>query len=119
MQSLEAFLSLLFFVSILFSVIPAIEQKPVDDSIYLLQLAEDSWRVLYLRGNFQDLSGFSRVAVESDMAKIGDLTGLCFFIDGIQFTNCRSGEPHQILISIPKTVIFEKSAKTCTFSVAN
>ncbi|MFH1520799.1 MAG: hypothetical protein ABID61_04085 [Candidatus Micrarchaeota archaeon] len=117
MQTVEGILSLLFFISILLLLVP--EVKPIDYSLYQLQLADDVWRILYLRGNFNDFADAKRVIIELDMAKIGDQTGLCFFIDGIQFTNCRSGDNHVILITLKRTVISAGSPRQVTFSIAS
>lgn len=116
MQIIEGFLSLLFFISILILLMP--DTKSIDYSLYQLQLADDIWRVLYLRDNFNDFSEAKRIAIESDMAEIGTKTGFCLFIDGIQFTNCRSGDNHVILISFKRTVLSEGSPKQITFSIA-
>lgn len=116
MQTIEGFLSLLFFISILVLLMP--NPKPIDYSLYQLQLADDVWRVLYLRGNFNDFSDAKRVVLESDMIEIGTQTGFCLFIDGIQFTNCRSGDTHIMLISLQRTVLFGGSPRQITFSIA-
>lgn len=115
-QTIEGFLSLLFFISILVLLIPSAKQ--IDYSLYQLQLADDAWRVLYLRGNFIDFSDVNRPAIEADMVEIGAQTGFCLFIDGIQFTNCRSGDNHIILMSIQRTVLSGGSPRQVTFSIA-
>ncbi|VVC04149.1 Uncharacterised protein [Candidatus Bilamarchaeum dharawalense] len=117
MQSIEAFLSLLFFITILIPILPNTEQP--DHSLYQIQLAEDVWRVLYLRGDFQSLSELGRPKIESDLGIIGNQTSLCFFIEGIEYTNCRSGEPHKKLVSISKTIIFNGALKKTTFSISS
>ena len=116
MQTIEGFLSLLFFISILVLLIP--DTKPIDYSLYQLQLADDIWRVLYLRGYLSDLSDARRAIIESDMTEIGSQTALCIFMDGIQFTNCRSGDNHVIILSLKKTVLTGGYPRQITFSIA-
>jgi len=119
MHSFEAFLSLLFFTIILLSI--DVPETPPDDSLYLFQLAQDSWRVLYLRGDLDYLSDpidSQRLKIETDLARLGNYSGFCFFLEGINFTNCRSGEKHQISMSMTKTLVYNTQLKKCTFSVS-
>ncbi|MEW6748078.1 MAG: hypothetical protein AB1295_00010 [Candidatus Micrarchaeota archaeon] len=111
MQTIEAFLSLLVFLSISSLALASHPgPMPTDDSLYRLQLADDAWRVLYLRGDFQDLGPESRSMVEADLAFIGEQTGLCIFMRGMEFTNCRGGEErHVAVVSIKRTVIYRPS----------
>jgi hypothetical protein len=124
MQTFEAMLSLLVFVSILVAVLAADgEPAKTDDSLYRLQLAEDAWRVLYLRGDMRDVrmddGGAARARLESDMQAIGDLTGFCVFMGGMDFTNCRGGDDaHEGIISIKRTMIIDKSPKTVTLTLS-
>lgn len=106
MQSLEAILSLMFLVSVVSFLLVSLEGQKLDDSLYRVQLAEDAWRVLYLRGDFQDFSDSKRPVLESDLAAIGSETGLCIFMGGIQFTNCRDGQEHDITASLTKTLVY-------------
>jgi len=119
MQSIEAMLSLLIFLSIAALAIAADPgPPPIDDGLYRVQLAEDAWRVLYLRGDFKDFRG-ERGAIEADMETIGGLTGLCLFMDGIEFTNCRGGEnPHEGQISLRRTVLLDGNPMTVTFTLS-
>lgn len=121
MQSIEAILSLLVFLSIAAYVLSADPgPPPIDDSLYRMQLADDAWRVLYLRGNFQDLDESKRTIVESDMSVIGKQTGLCLFMRGIEFTNCRGGDDsHDSLISIRRTVIYNRAPTVVTFRLSS
>lgn len=117
MQSLEALLSLTFFVSIL-SLILASAPPPhgTDDSLYRLQLAQDAWRVLYLRGDFEDFGDGRRADIEADMRRMGEETGLCFFIDGVRFTNCRGPDPVGITATVRRTVVSGGAPAAVTFS---
>ena len=120
MQTLEAILSFLFFVWAASLLLFSFEQPSVDDSLYRLQLTEDAWRVLYLRGNFEDFNGQKKAGLESEFGKIGQETGLCIFMDGIRFTNCRGGdEQHSITSSITRTVIHEGKPESYTFSIGS
>jgi hypothetical protein len=118
--TLEAFLSLLFFITILLFITPNFQQA--DTSLYQFQIAQDAWRVLYLRGDFESLSdsqiAVQRAKIEGDMVTMGSYSGFCFFIDGINYTNCRSGEKHIITASMQKTLIYDGELKRCTFSIA-
>ncbi len=117
MQTVEAILSLLVFSSISASFLSVMDdQAPLDDSLYRLQLAEDAWRVLYLRGDLRDLDGPSG-AVESDLGLLGEETGLCYFFSGVQATNCRGGEPRLIVASIRRTVISGGKPEAVSFSL--
>jgi len=119
MQTLEAMISFVFFLSISIPFILSIEeQRHVDDSLYRIQLAEDVWRVLYLRGNFADFQDTERDELEKEFQLIGNETGLCVFMDGVQFTNCRGDDkPHSNTASLTKTVVCSGEPRTFTFSL--
>ncbi len=117
MQTLEAIISLLFFLSILSSTLPSIEPQKIDDSLYRLQLADDCWRVLYLRGDFHNFSEASRLKIENDMSSITEQTGLCIFLEGIQFTSCRDGQEHEITASLRRTLLENGAPKRVVFSI--
>ncbi|MBI5046920.1 hypothetical protein HZC07_04290 [Candidatus Micrarchaeota archaeon] len=117
MQTIEAILSLLFFLSGVSLLFPAIPAQKIDDSVYRIQLVEDSWRVLYLRGDFRDFGDSNRDKFEQELASFGNETGLCYFVDGIVFTNCRDGNEHEIVASLTKTVIYDGLPRKVTFSI--
>ena len=119
MQTVEAALSLLFFASLLPAALAPLPQANPEDALYRMQLAEDAWRALYLRGDFQGgLSEKNRAALESDMHEIGGMTGFCLFISGTGYTNCRGGEDgHEVVLSMRKTVISGGVPKTVSFSL--
>ena len=127
MQTIEAVISLVFLILICSTILLTMPEQRIDDSIYRMQLAEDVWRVLYLRG---DLNGFSssqsivkkasETKIENDLDVIGSEMGLCIYMSGIQMTNCRdgiagrekivsiermlvdNGEPRKIMLSLEK-----------------
>jgi hypothetical protein len=71
MQTLEAIISFFFLISICSSILLSLEeQNHVDDSLYRIQLAEDAWRVLYLRDNFQDFDASDRYRLEQEFRLI-------------------------------------------------
>lgn len=111
MQSLEAIFSLIFLLSIL-STIP-IEKEKQDNSLYLLFLAEDSWKVLYLKNVFHEIN---REETEYRLKEISELTGFCYYLSGIRYTSCR-GNPTENIISINK-LIYDGSLKNVTFSLS-
>jgi len=119
MQTLEAMVSLVFFLSICSHLLLSLEEsRYVDDSLYRIQLAEDVWRVLYLRGDFEDFQSADRERLEQEFELMGDMTGLCIFMDGVQFTNCRgTTQPHYITASLTKTVIYDGAPKSFKFSI--
>ena len=118
MQTVEAMVSFLFFAAIATPMLLHLEaQRDVDDSLYRMQLAEDAWRVLYLRGTFHNLTDGSTGSVELELARVGEETGLCMFIDGVRFTNCRDGRAHAITASLRKTVFYEGTPQGVTFSI--
>ncbi len=118
MQTFEAIISLLFFVWMLGIAIVSLEVPEHDYRVYQMQLSTDAWRVLYLRGNFEDLSDMQ--SIEPDLNQIGQVTGLCLFLDGIETTNCRGGiERHDLSISTYRTIIFNHEPKTVRFSMGN
>lgn len=121
MQTLEAALSLLVFASILLAVLPYQEsQRGTDDSLYRMQLAEDAWRVLYLRGDFQDFGDGKHEAIERDINAIGRQTSLCIFLDGMWSTNCRGGvREHDFTIRIRRNVVAGGTPKRVVFSLGN
>lgn len=118
MQSMEAMLSFVFFISIASAMLAgAWPQRDVDDSLYRAHLAEDAWRILYLRGDFQDLGVQKRDAVESDLEAIGRETDLCIFMGGLRMTNCRGGEPHDATAALTKTVFYDGMPRSVAFSL--
>ncbi|MBU0591993.1 hypothetical protein KKF81_04560 [Candidatus Micrarchaeota archaeon] len=119
MQSFEALISFLFFVFVCSYIIPSFSYDTQANSLYHIQLAEDAWRVLYLRDNFKDFDDPSRPGLEKDLDIIKEQTGLCVFIDGIVFTSCRNSadKVHSKTVSITKTVIYDGQLTTLTLSL--
>ena len=119
MQTLEAVFSLMFFLSISSLLLSSFKPYQLDDSLYRIQLANDAWRMLYLRGDLEDFSDDKRDAIERDMQEIGKQTGLCFFLNGTQYSNCRGGDdPHENTVSIKRTVIGRGGPETLSFSIS-
>ena len=119
MQTLEALLSLLVFVSILTFFFPVENPTHVNESLYSIQLAEDIWRVLYLRQDFQDFPDTTE-NLENDLVLMGEETNLCIFIDGVYITNCRGGEEkHEIAASITKSLIYDAKPRDFAVSIGN
>lgn len=119
MQTMEAVLSLMVLVSVS-SLLLQPGEPPLDSSLYRMQLAEDSWRVLYLKGSFRDFGASAHAKLEEDLELLGEQTHLCFFIDGVFITNCRGGTgSHEIISSVRKTVVYGGSLRNMTFSIGN
>lgn len=108
---------MLVFASVALSALQSLPEPDHHRALYRLQLAEDAWRVLYLRGDFEDFGEESRAGIERDMALIGGETGLCYFMDGVRFTNCRGPEGVQIGASIRRTVVSGGAPVAVTFSI--
>ena len=121
MQSLEAMISLLFFVSVLSHMLGGISEKPaIDDSLYRYQLAEDVWRVEQLRGHFEDFSDAKRMPIEADFDIISQKTKLCIYMHGIEITSCR-GKQYSIqerLATINRVVYKNDFAENVTLTIA-
>jgi hypothetical protein len=117
MQTVEAVLSFLAFAAISSSLMMAVHPVPQDDSLYRLQLAEDVWRVLYLRGDLAPGSGEDGLALESDVRGIGDEAGLCVFIRGIETANCRGGPEREMTVSVSRTMFVNGSLRSVTLSL--
>ncbi len=119
MQAIEALISLqIFLIAGISIMLVSIAPRPIDDSLYRLQLAGDAWRVLYLRGDLAGLSDDGRGAIENDMRALGDMTGLCYFMSGVEFTNCRDQENHPALASVSRTVFIDGIPRRVSFSIA-
>jgi hypothetical protein len=116
MQTLEAMISLVFFIWAATLAVSSYDSQPPDDSLYRLQLAGDAWRVLYLRGELQDVSDIK--SLEPAIDEIGRQSGLCLFIEGIEATSCRGGTiSHEISVSLPRTLIVGGAPKRVTLSL--
>lgn len=99
-KTLEAAISLVVLLSFLsFGLL----HYPVQHSrLHEYELAEDAWRVLYLRGGFdvsEPESGNRKL--NADAERISELTGLCVAMDGLQVASCLPGEG---AIALHKTV---------------
>ncbi len=119
MQSFEAMMSFLVFTSIMLAVIEAEgEPRGIDDSLLRLQIAQDAWRVLYLRGDFRDFGNAGSGRIRADMESISSETNLCVFLMGSSnYTSCRGGEKHELTASIRRAIIIGNSPRLVTFSL--
>lgn len=118
MQTLEAMISLVFFIWTVSLLMSSYSVPPADDSLYRMQIAGDAWRVLYLRGELQDLESLEQL--EPALEPLASGTGLCIFINGIEATNCRGGvEGHDVTVSLLRTVILDGEPTQITFSLGN
>lgn len=117
MQTLEAMISLIFFIWAATLALSSFEPQPVDDSLYRLQLAGDYWRVLYLQGRLRNISDIR--SLEPALELIGDESGHCVFINGINSaTNCRGGTVgHEMTVSVQRTLLVNGAPERITFSV--
>jgi len=110
-KTLEAAISLVVLVSFLsFGLL----HYPVQHSrMHEYELAEDAWRVLYLRGGFGPewkldegclnlddgcgVLGPDETRMNVDAERITELTGLCVAMDGLQVASCLPGEGALVL----------------------
>lgn len=120
MQTLEAIISLLVFVALLPQFL-SIEEKPVDDSLYRMQLANDIWRALYLKSDFEDFSfaeyNAARNNAEADLNKITKSTGICIFIGGEKLTSCRGEKTGEQIITTEKMLIVDSIPQKVTLTL--
>jgi hypothetical protein len=122
MQSIEAVISLMFFVMVISFMLNGISEKSgINDSLYKYQLAGDVWRVVSLKGHFQDFSfddgNIQRDLVEKDLNEIYDLTGLCTHIGGFKATSCRGVSTTEI-ITVKRMLYVNGTLNQVTFSLA-
>lgn len=70
-------------------------------SLYGYELAEDAWRVMYLKGGLKpsmhhgwagEEFGLDEHAMNRDAERITRLTGLCVEMDSLQVASCLPGE---------------------------
>lgn len=122
MQMMEAMISLLVLVSFLSVVASEQHTKPVNDSLYRYYLANDAWRVLYLKDALRDFSfdahNPARNRAELELQRIGGLTGFCIFIGGERITNCR-GEQTDALVSIERIAVVDGVPQTVMLTIAH
>jgi hypothetical protein len=125
MQSLEAIISLMVFAALCSGMLaPYAEQAPMDDSLYRYQLANDAWRVLYLRDGFRNLSMDSqstvRDSLEGDMENIYGLTGLCTYLDGVQVApqECRGAGIAEDVAVLHRVLYDAGVRRNVTFTLA-
>lgn len=89
-------------------------------SSYKYYQVNDVYRVLYLNGDFVNLSfnsgNAARDKTETDLKIIGALTGNCYFIRGIDVTNCRQNSS-EIIISTEKVLVVNGMAQKATISI--
>jgi hypothetical protein len=49
---------------------------------------------------------------------MGEMTGLCFFLNGTSFTNCRGGEEkHEKTVSLDRTLLINGTPRALRFSI--
>ncbi|MFN7991663.1 MAG: hypothetical protein U0R44_05900 [Candidatus Micrarchaeia archaeon] len=117
MQTFGSLLSLLLFLSAISAILRALPPPaPPDDSLYRIQLAEDEWRVLSLRGRLADYPG-SRDGLEDDLGTLGGQTGMCIYLEGIRSTNCRDAPLTLVSARIRRTVIENGMPRSVTLTI--
>jgi len=93
MNTIEAILSLMIFILIIFTFI-TVPTPELDISLYKLKLAEDIWRILYLKG---ELTNFQEDKILEDLNKIKELTGLCVSINWKE-ESIKTCEPSEFVV---------------------
>ncbi len=120
MQTLEAIISFTFFLFFATYMLAELDYTKPNYSLYQYQLANDVWRVLYLKGSLKDFSSTTtgHIVAKSEMENIGDMTGFCIYLQGIQNTNC-PGSPgcSENQISMKKLWFDEGIPKGMAFTV--
>ena len=118
MQMLEALLSLVFFIWAATLAVSSYHVPEHDDSLYLLHITGDAWRVMYLRGQLNGVHDLK--SLEPALDEIDGQTGMCLFINGIESTSCRGGkEDHEIKLSLRRALLVDGEPQSVTFSVGN
>ncbi len=118
MQTLEAVISFSVFMLFTTYVLLQIDDySGADDSLYRYQLANDVWRVLYLRGDFENLQDESDLDGELD--EIDSMTGLCTYIGGQRGTSgdCRGQTTLEHISSVEHVLLLNGEAKQRTLSL--
>lgn len=113
-QTLEAIISFTFFLFFATYMLAELDYTKPNYSLYQYQLANDAWRVLYLKGSLKDFSLLNRGVAEATMTKIYDETGLCTYLQGVITTaeGCRGGPPCSELKITMKKTWFENGRPT-------
>ena len=101
LKTVEALISLAVLLSFFsFSLL----HYPVQHSrMYEYELAEDAWRVVYLRGGFGPewgagkLLGLDEGRLNEGAGRITEITGLCVAVDGLHVASCLPGEGAMVL----------------------
>ncbi len=122
LQLIEAMISLMFLLVATTFIVSSVPSHHVDDSLYRLQLANDVWRVLYLRDDFRDFSltdplNPSRTKTLDDIHFVGEESSLCIFIRGGQLSNC-AFQNISNTVSVKKLVIADGQPEQVTLSIA-
>ncbi|MDD5096213.1 MAG: hypothetical protein PHY95_01730 [Candidatus ainarchaeum sp.] len=99
LKTVEALIALTVLLS--FSSFQLLHHPVQHSSIYQYELAEDAWRVIWLRGGLQPamhdewmggVFGINERRIDEDADRITELTGLCVEMDALQATSCIPGE---------------------------
>lgn len=91
MQTLEAMISLTFFLLFSTYMLTQLDYTKPNYALYQYQLANDIWRVVYLKGGLRDYSPANHAHTEAILTEIKELTGFCSYIQGTRTTatGCR------------------------------
>ena len=124
MKLVEATLAFFVFIIFLNSVLARSNPSQTNESLYRYELANDIWRVLYLRGDFHDFNSstlnYARDKTENDLTKITELSGLCITIEGIrvQSKQCRGVSSEAKTVVITKKLLVGDEVKEVTMTVS-
>ncbi len=124
MKTLEATISLFVFLFFLTSVLAGAKPQKIDDSLYRYELGADVWRVLYLRGDFNDFSDDSlnpaRDRTENDLTTITELTKQCISLGGIrvQSEQCRGIELKIATVVVKRRLLVGNEAKDVSLTIS-
>lgn len=120
MQTIEAVFSLAFFVLII-SAMDCVEdkEKELDSSLYRVQLAGDVWRVLYLKGAFDNLEYLGCSSSDSceHVKKTEEMTGMRIYIGGTRFSGPGGVHPEKEYIRMKRILIVGSTAKNVSFTL--
>ncbi|MFA5412228.1 MAG: hypothetical protein WC350_02690 [Candidatus Micrarchaeia archaeon] len=118
LKTVEALIALVVLLS--FSSFGLLHQPVQHSSLYQYELAEDAWRVIWLKGGLQPSShdewmggtfGIDEGKMHEGAEEITELTGLCIGMDTLEANTCIPGENaivlhKNVMAPFPVPVVF-------------
>lgn len=109
MKSFEALFTLVAVVAFALLVL-RVQEPALDDTLYRYQLANDVWRVWWLRGGMDHgWNLIDRTVLNEDADRIGRLTGWCVYVEEEDVANCRDGI---VIMAVQKKALVSELGRT-------